>query len=208
MNLRGRRYGRLKVLRRAEDRGSQGRWWQCRCDCGEERAVRADHLTRGITVSCGCRRRSVNLRHGHVRGGPSRTYRTWRTMLDRCRNPNVPSYRYYGAKGIRVCRRWEVFENFLADMGERPPLHSLDRRNARLGYSPANCRWATREEQASNTSRSRRIRWKGEALTISQWARRLGVQKGALSGRLNAGWSVAEALGTPVGSRGYRRRAA
>jgi hypothetical protein len=71
-------------------------------------------------------------------------------MLDRCKNPNAPKFHHYGGRGITVCDRWLTFENFYADMGERPTDLTLDRINVDGNYEPANCRWATHKEQRAN----------------------------------------------------------
>lgn len=99
------------------------------------------------------------LVHGHARMRKhTPTYRTWNMMLARCRNPNFPGFRYYGARGISVCERWLSFQNFLADMGERPSLdHSIDRIDSGRGYEPSNCRWATHKEQRRNQKRNRQV---------------------------------------------------
>lgn len=88
----------------------------------------------------------MHLRHGHARvGRHTPTYRTWRAMLSRCR-PNG----HYGLKGITVCARWLVFEDFLADMGERPDGTTIDRIDTTGNYTPDNCRWVTKTVQATN----------------------------------------------------------
>jgi hypothetical protein len=92
------------------------------------------------------------LRHGHARrDGMSKTYHTWRGMIQRCHNPKAANYPRFGGKGIRVCPRWRTsFLHFLEDMGERPFGMTLDRKNGRKGYSRANCRWRTPKQQVAN----------------------------------------------------------
>lgn len=118
----------------------------------------------------------------------TRTYKSWQSMKDRCLNPKATRYSEYGAKGITVCDRWLVFENFLADMGERPAGKTLDRKDNKKGYEPANCRWATYAQQTRNTSwvklseeTAKAIRQKqprGRALKVM--ARQLGVSDGTI----------------------------
>lgn len=92
-----------------------------------------------------------NFRHGHaVRSGKTPEYKTWQSMIQRCRNPKVKNWEYYGGRGIRICERWLIFDNFLADMGPRPPDHSLDRIDNDGHYEVGNVRWATRAEQHAN----------------------------------------------------------
>lgn len=93
-------------------------------------------------------KRELARTHGHSQRTP--TYTTWAGMKERCNNPNKDNYMYYGARGISVCERWNKFENFLEDMGERPPGLTLDRRDPNGNYEKDNCRWATSQEQGKN----------------------------------------------------------
>jgi hypothetical protein len=146
IEMTGQRIGKLLVLGRAGMNGQGHMQWHVRCQCGVERAVSGSDMRRGRRVSCGCGIRTHNLSR-------SRTYKSWGMMRQRCNNPDNYNYPRYGAKGIRVCASWERFENFLADMGERPPGTSLDRIDSAGHYEPSNCRWATREQQNVNTTR-------------------------------------------------------
>lgn len=134
--------------------------------------------------------------------------RAWCGMRARCRNQNNTSWHNYGGRGISVCERWQTFENFIADLGPRPsPLHSLERVNNDGNYEPGNVVWATRKEQAQNTRQVRRLSFNGETLTISDWARKLGVRVHTICTRLARGWSLERALTTPrfiPNRQGYR----
>lgn len=123
-------------------------------------------------------------------------YKVWSYMLTRCHNENCKAYPNYGARGITVCERWQIFANFYADMGEAPDGMTLDRIDNDKGYNKRNCRWVSRAEQLKNTRRSVYLEYNGERLPMCDWARRLGINKNTLSSRIRNGWSVAEALST------------
>lgn len=135
-------------------------------------------------------------------------YRTWSSMRSRCRNPKSQDYAMYGGRGIAVCERWNSFAAFLSDMGQKPtPKHSIDRIDGDGNYEPSNCRWATPKEQASNWRyRNRRLEFRGETLSLDDWAARIGLTRESLRDRLNTGWSAERALTTPP-TRQRRRMA-
>lgn len=132
-----------------------------------------------------------NRKHGLYK---SREYGVWNAMLSRCYNPKVVGYQNYGARGITVCRRWLAFENFYEDMGARPRGGTIERINNDGPYSPRNCRWATRQEQAQNKSNSRLLTHGGRTQTLAEWARELGVNPSAILYRLKAWGSTKQAL--------------
>lgn len=135
-----------------------------------------------------------------------RTYQCWSDMKSRCYHAGHPAYARYGGRGIRVCRKWRVsFWCFLSDMGLKPNGLTLDRIDNDGDYEPANCRWATYRQQASNTCRNHLITHQGRTQTVAGWAGDLGMARSTLSNRLRAGWSVEAALSTPPGPAHNKR---
>lgn len=141
----------------------QAYYW-CQCSCGARKSIASTSLRNGKSRGCwDCAVfPGMKPRHGAC---DTPTYRSWSHMLDRCNNPHNHAYSRYGGRGITVCDRWMTFENFLADMGERPSLdYSIDRTDNNGNYGPDNCRWATRSEQQRN---KRPYKWKrSEGLII------------------------------------------
>ena len=140
------------------------------------------------------------LKHGHCvrddNGAPwqSPTYRVWICMKKRCFNPKTNVYHLYGGRGITICDRWMTFDNFLADMGEKPEKLTIERINNDGNYEPGNCKWATQLEQNLNTRTVRIISFNGIKDSVSGWARRIGMSAGALGHRIRAGWPIEIAL--------------
>ena len=145
--------------------------------------------------------------HGDSRrGARAPEWLSWSAMMQRVHYAKAEGYkRLYIDRGITVCERWLRYENFLADMGRKPtPKHSIDRIDNDKGYEPGNCRWATAEEQMNNTTVVRKLTFDGVALSVSQWARRLGISPTAMRARLKI-MSVDEAITKPVPKRSYTR---
>jgi hypothetical protein len=133
------------------------------------------------------------MKHGHSNKG-SRTYKSWKAMRRRCNCVTHHAYQKYGGRGIAIDPRWDDFAAFLEDMGERPEGTSLDRIDNDGPYHKANCRWATRTQQARNTSYNKPIEFNGETVLVSHLEDRLGLTQGTITKRLKAGWPMADAI--------------
>lgn len=206
IDLTGQQFERLTVIRRTGRRPRS--WWMCQCRCGNMKEYSSDALRSGHSQSCGClayeTRKSCRFKHGHSRVGearnPSTEYYTWRCMKSRCYNPRTKKYKYYGGKGIRICERWmneDGFNNFLNDMGPKPPGHTIERKENRGDYTPGNCRWATRWDQARNTSQVKMIEFNGKNQCVKDWATDLGFKVECLYYRIKAKWSIKDTLSLP-----------
>lgn len=196
----GDRFGRLTVL--DPDQGRDERWNRLalfRCDCGNVVKKRASPIKAGTVKSCGCGQNKPLSERYIAHAEPTTEYVIYRKMLERCSSPRHVHFSNYGGRGITVCDRWRSsFEAFLEDMGKRPSRdHTLDRRDNDGPYSPANCRWATRNEQNQNTRRNRLVAYRGEIKTASQWAREHGIRPSRLITRLWQGWTIERALSVP-----------
>lgn len=153
IDLTGLEFGRLTVMN-TTGKDKHGRYlWKCKCVCGNEKTIATYILKSGHTKSCGCFRKEVTSERAKKHGKRhSAEYEIWCGIMQRCTNPNHIAYKNYGGRNITICDRWKDFSLFIEDMGERPtPSHSVERNENEKGYTPENCRWATREEQARNT---------------------------------------------------------
>lgn len=184
LNLLGQVFGRITVIGNDAPRISSGRseaMWRCLCECGNEFSSPAAMLRNGHKKSCGClsaeSRKERAKKHGFY---GTKTYVSWRSMINRCTNSKLAIYKRYGGRGISVCKRWMTFENFLADMGERPEGTSIDRIDNNGNYEPSNCRWASDRQQSENRRSTRWIEHNGTRLTMSGWARKLGIHSATL----------------------------
>lgn len=185
------RFGQLFVLEMA----GKNKWgncrWLCLCNCGQKIIIQGGNLRSSHTRSCGC----AHIKHGHnKRGQQSTTYRSWDHMIQRCTNSKDKNYHHYGGRGIKVCRRWMKFENFLKDMGEQPHGKSIDRINNNKGYDRFNCKWATQRQQMRNTRRNCLKTFNGKTQCISAWSEEMNISENTLRARFRYGWSTERAL--------------
>lgn len=170
---------RLTFLRLTGERSADGHVLaRYACLCGNEAVVIRSRVKNGYTRSCGCLigEAKPGLKHG---GHGSKTYSTWSSMLDRCRNTSSKDYPRWGGRGISVCSEWLNFEQFLKDMGERPDGHTIDRIDANGDYRPGNCRWATPKQQARNRRDLVIVKTEDGAIPLVDYAAKLGISKGA-----------------------------
>lgn len=183
--LVGERFGRLLVVGELGRNKHGAVLWKCLCDCGGENVVTTNRLRVQHVQSCGCLGRELaltNVRkrhaeaktHGFGHGKYSPTYKTWTSMRDRAKHHTSGSPTY---ANVGVCERWDSFELFLKDMGERPLGKTLDRINPEGNYEPENCRWATSKEQQRNRRNTVYITVNGVRIPATQFAEEFGLKK-------------------------------
>lgn len=178
----GDRYGKLVIVKEVESPVKNRRFFLCKCDCGNEKVIRLDHLRDGRVYSCGCSKRDKpsNFKHGMTSpsGEYHRLYKIWSGMRNRCNNPRYKYYESYGGRGIKVCQEWDndfiSFMNWAIENGYKDDL-TIDRINNYGDYEPSNCRWASPKIQANNKRTNVLITYHGETHTISEWADITGI---------------------------------
>lgn len=192
----GKKVGLLTVLEKdpnkIKESGKQP-IYKCLCECGETTYVPAWLLHHTAIEHCGCKSK-LSPRQ--------KLERKYLDMIDRCRNPKNSNYKYYGARKIRVCKKWRIsFTDFEKDMGYPPPgfgkdKYTLERINVNGNYEPNNCKWEPVKKQNNNKTNSRFITVDGKKRTVSEWSTLTGID---ISRRLSEGWDEVKAVTTPAG---------
>jgi len=199
----GRRYGRLVVIKQmpfSPKRKHHKRWF-CKCDCGGTTVSYQSSLRRGTTQSCGCLRddRRTESRIIHNESSPAtKEYKAWSSMKSRCYYSGDSSYKYYGARGIKVCNRWVIsYSNFLTDVSRAPTQnHSIGRIDNDKDYEPSNVRWETSLQQNNNRSFNHLITINGKTHTMAEWSRISKVKLTTILMRLKRGATEKDAIFT------------
>lgn len=189
----GQKFGKLTAIRKLYTKGGRA-IWEFKCDCGNTFEGDGSHVFTGKVTSCGCDKEKKMERHGWSR---TRIYGIWFDMRRRCNQPQNTAFKYYGAKGIKVCEEWErsfiAFKSWAFSHGYSDDL-TLDRIDYHKGYSPENCRWADLYTQANNRSNNHLITFEGETLSMADTARKYGISYFNLRARIQKGQEAKQAI--------------
>jgi hypothetical protein len=194
-DLTSQKFGRFTVTRFLFSKDRRN-YWECICECGELRSISTNCLTTGNTQSCGCKRKTGIKKLPNSFRSRSNTYTTWKGMHKRCCQEGTQKSKRYKERGIVVCDRWQIYENFLEDMGLRPANMTLDRIDNDGNYEPKNCRWATPKQQSRNTCTNRVMTCFGESKTMIEWSEdsRCVVSYILLKARMRMNWDATDAI--------------
>lgn len=188
-DLVGLKFGRFTVVSFSHKDKNHAILWLCRCDCGAERVVFAGNLRRGNSKSCGCHLKEVVGDQFRTHGmSNTLIYKRWAKAKSRCENPKNPRFEHYGGRGIKVCERWQTFENFYEDMA---PTYeeglSLERNDVDKDYEPGNCSWIPRLDQAKNKQKKTIVETPWGPMKLADAARKSGISYYVLHGRMVSG---------------------
>lgn len=209
IDLTGKRFGRLFVIERAQDRirknGKKEIRWKCICDCGTVKDISGGSLRSGNTRSCGCLAKEINSKRSTIHGGHNdRLYSVWQDMKSRCSNKNDKKYHRYGGRGITVCDEWaddySLFKEWAINSGYDESAKrgecTIDRIDVNKGYCPDNCRFTDVKTQNLNKENTVKIKYQGKVLTLKEWSSITGINESTLRERKRKGWPPEKMLST------------
>ena len=203
IDLTGKKFGRLYVVKRIGSTKYHQPLWLCKCDCGNETILCGQAIRSGHTISCGCyNKEEVSKLHKKHGDFGTRLYTIWSHMIQRCYNPNDAKFKNYGARGIIVCEKWKndyrEFKEWAINNGYSNDL-TIDRINVNGNYEPSNCRWVDNYVQENNRTNNRLFTIDGITHTVSEWARIYNKKPSLVIQRINIyGYSINDALTTPI----------
>lgn len=198
-DLIGKRFGRLTVISVFK---KNRKWCHCKCDCGKEKDIRLDCLIGDKCHSCGCLNLEAIKTHGYSK---HKLYNSFYRIIKRCTDKSNKDYKYYGARGIKICDEWrcdpKMFVEYCLENGWKEGL-TIDRIDVNGNYEPTNCRWITKTEQQFNKTNTRYFEYKGQKKCLAEWAEIFDINKPTLYNRVyNLGWNIEKALETEVKQR-------
>ena len=196
VDLTGKVFGRLTVIGKA-GRNKHGQiLWRCSCLCGGKVIIVRQKIVSGHTKSCGCLRSEAAKKRGTTHGmRDTQEYNIWGVMIQRCTNPRNPAWKWYGARGIKVCDKWFEFSEFYKDMGSRPTSkHSIDRIDVNGDYAPGNVRWVLPKDQANNHRNNLILEVDGRLMTLAEAVNITGVNYNTAYYRFKKNWDVERVL--------------
>lgn len=210
IDITGNKYGMLTVIRRAENAPKGITRWECQCDCGNIVIVRGRNLKNGAVKSCGCLKSVANKKRSRHNMTGTRLYQAWANIKQRCYHENNPWYKFYGARGIKMCDIWresfEAFAEWALSNGYQDDL-TIERINNDRGYEPNNCKWIGLGAQANNKRSNVKITYKNETHTLSEWCKIYGVEYYLVYNRIHKNrWDFERAIFEPVHAEKRNRK--
>lgn len=210
VDLVGKKYGRLLVVKKADSIGGHARWL-CKCECGNECIVHGSSLKSGNTRSCGCyKRENAKKLYSSVRQNDTHLYAVWNGIKQRCRNKNNDSYHNYGGRGINICDEWansyETFYEWAIRSGYKRGLE-IDRINCDGDYCESNCRFVTKNAQANNKRNVKLYTIDSVTKSLPQWCIQYDKDYYLVRQRVyKLGWQIKEALTIQKHNRNSKRK--
>lgn len=192
IDLTGKEFGYLKVLKRVGVSKFKSVLWECRCKCGNTCIVTTGHLRSGHSKSCSCLSKEVTRQRSLIHGMTgTKFFRVWTSMVERCTNHKHKCFKNYGGRGIKVSQQWRTFSNFKNDMHllYKEGL-DLDRIDNDGDYCKKNCRWVSRKTNCLNKRNTLMLTYNNETKPLMTWCNKFGVNyKTCAARKTSYGWT-------------------